>query len=180
MNKSKSGNRTSIQEILTGLNLQNDLEKSGMSERDVANFLSAIAGIPSGVFYGSMKVGETMGRALNIKSSKRVEKIFPYDYVNVVFSLVLSLRSLDMEIIALHDTYNGSFIEIKLPVDIFSFGGSLLFEVIEEAPSQILVIGISEIRGQMFDWGKGKRNLNRILDKTDQYLQKITIQEIEL
>lgn len=113
MNKSKSGNRTSIQEILTGLNLQNDLEKSGMSERDVANFLSAIAGIPSGVFYGSMKVGETMGRALNIKSSKRVEKIFPYDYVNVVFSLVLSLRSLDMEIIALHDTYKWIFYRDK-------------------------------------------------------------------
>ena len=162
MNHSKSsssGSRPSIQEILTGLNLRNNLQKSGMSERDVAGFLSTFAGIPSDLFFGSMKVGETIGRTLNIKSSKKVEKIFPYNYINVVFFLVLSLQSLEMELIALHDTHRGAFIETKLPIDIFSLGGSLVFEVIEEAPSRILVIGISEIRGQMFDWGKGKRSL---------------------
>ena len=179
MNPSKSGSRPSIQEILSVQGLQNDLQKSGMSERDVADLLGPIIGLPGGVFYAVMKVGEAAGKALNIKSSKRIEQIFPYNYTYVVLSLVLSLRTSKNEIVALYDTHRGAIVEAKQPVDIFSLGGSLLFEIIDEGPTRVLVIGVSQIRGQMFDWEKGRRAMQQVFDNTEQHLRRMTSHAIE-
>ncbi|MDL1970304.1 MAG: hypothetical protein LWW94_04895 [Candidatus Desulfofervidaceae bacterium] len=145
-----------------------------MSERDVANLLGPIVGLPGEVFYAVMKVGETLGKALNLKSSKRIERIFPYSYTYVVLFLVLFLRASQNKIVGLYDTPRGAIVEAKLPVDIFSLGGSLLFERVDEGPTRMLVIGVSQVKGQMFDWGKGKRAIKQIFDNTEQHLRRMT------
>ncbi len=61
-----------------------------------------------------------------------------------------------------------------MSTDIWSYGGMLTIEFSDESPSRIVVSGESEIRGQMFDWGKGKRALEEIFSETGRYLQRLT------
>jgi hypothetical protein len=60
-----------------------------------------------------------------------------------------------------------------MSMDIWSYGGMLTIEFIDESPSRIVVSGESEIQA-MFDWGKGKRALEEIFIATGRYLQRLT------
>jgi len=169
MSSTKPKKRPSIRHILSADALKKEAVQSGMSEKEVAGLLAPIAGLPSDLFQLSMKVGDALGKTLGIKSVKKVEKIFSYPYASVVRATALALGSLEQQITALFDTPRGSAIEAKLPTDIFSLGGTLFFEIVEESASRVRVIGSSEIKGQMFDWGKGKRGLQDVLDKIEHY-----------
>jgi hypothetical protein len=169
MNSTKPQKRLSIRDILAADAPKMEAVKSGMSEKEVADLLAPIAGLSTALLQLSFKTGEALGETLGIKSGKKVEKVFSYPYVSVVRALVLALGSLKHQITALFDTPRGCAIEAKLPTDIFSLGGSLFFEIVEEGTSQVRIIGSSEIRGQMFDWGKGKRALRGVFDKIEHY-----------
>jgi hypothetical protein len=170
MSPTNSKKRPSIQEILTTANLKADVSGSEMSESDIAGLLAPISGLSKNLFLLSMKAGNALGKTLNIKSSKKIETEFPYSYPSVVRALVIALGSLQNEIVALFDTPKGAFIEAKLPTDLFSLGGSLTFEIIDQAPTRVRILGASEIKGQRFDWGKGKRSLQQIFEKTHKYV----------
>lgn len=113
---------------------------------------------------------------MGIKNNKKFETSYsaPYHYATVVLAYFLALRQAELEIIALYDTSQGSAIEAKLSTDIFSLGGSLAFEFVDESSSMIRVQGSTEIKGQMFDWGKGKRTLLKICESAEQYMHKMT------
>lgn len=174
MTLTERSERLSIRTILSSDELRKSPDKSGNSEEDVAKLIAPIVGIPSGVFQLSMKLGDALGKKLNLKSSKKVEKILPNPYVLVVRATAAAIGSLKYEITNLLDTPQGSAIEAKLPLDIFSLGGSLLFEIIEQGTSLVHIIGSSEIKGQLFDWGKGKRSLQDVFDKIDQYVNLLS------
>lgn len=169
MSSTEPQKRPSIRDILAADASKNQAGKSGMSEKEVSDLLAPIAGLSSDLFQLSMKAGEALGKTLGIKSGKKVEKLFSYPYASVVRATVLALGSLEHQITAFFDTPRGSAIEAKLPTDVFSLGGSLFFEIVEESASQIRIIGSSEIKGQMFDWGKGKRTLRDVLEKIEHY-----------
>ncbi len=166
--------RPSIREIVSGQ--ANYTPAAGMSEKEMADLLAPLAKLSSENSYLAMKAGEALGKAMGIKSTKQLQKIFPtqYQYASVVLACVLALRHLQNEIVSLYDTPRGSIIELKMSTDIWSFGGMLTIEFIDEGPSGIVVDGESEIKGQMFDWGKGKRTLEEIFSATERYLKRLT------
>jgi len=166
--------RPAIREIVSGQ--ASYTPAAGISEKEMADLLAPLANLSSGNFYLAMKAGEALGKAMGIKSTRQLQKIFParYQYTSVVLACVLALRHLQDEIVSLYDTPRGSIIELKMPTDLWSFGGMLTIEFIDEGPSGIVVNGESEIKGQVFDWGKGKRTLEEIFRATERYLKRLT------
>ena len=166
--------RPSIREIVSGQ--ANYTPAAGMSEKELADLLAPLAKLSSGNYYLAMKAGEALGRAMGIKSTKQLQRRFPphYQYTSVVLACILALRHLQNEIVSMYDTPRGSVIELKMATDIWSVSGMLTIEFIDESPSGIVVNGESEIRGQMFDWGKGKRSIEEIFNETGQYLRRLT------
>jgi hypothetical protein len=71
---------------------------------------------------------------------------------------------------ALYDTPQGCVIEAALPFDMLSFGGDLLFEVVDSGTADTRIEGTSVIAGQLFAWGKGKRALKAALKATQEYM----------
>ena len=169
MNPIEPKGRPSIRDILSPDGLRTEVGKSGMSEKEVAQLLAPIPGLRE-LFELSMKVGKGVGTALGISRKSGKTKVFASPYPSIVRATALALGSLGQEITALFDTPRGSTIEARLPIDIFSFGGSLLLEIVEEGVSEVCIIGSSEIKGQMFDWGKGKRALREVFDKIERYV----------
>lgn len=172
--QAKASQRPSIREIVSGQ--ASYTPAAGMSEKELADLLAPLAKLSSGNYYIAMKAGEALGKAMGIKSTKQLQKRLPpyYQYTSVVLACILALRHLQNEIVSLYDTPRGSVIELKISTDLWSFGGMLTIEFIDESPSGILVNGESEIRGQMFDWGKGKRSIEEIFNATEQYLKRLT------
>lgn len=172
MVSNSSNNRPAIKDIISG---QASIHVSGMSERELADLLAPISGVSGGTFYGSMKVAQTLGTAMGIKNTKKIEKSYPhpYQYATIVLGYFFAMRRMELEIIALYDTPHGSVMEAKMPTDIFSPGGSLSFETRDESPSRIVVIGESEVKGQMYDWGKGMRTLRNVCDSAEQYIRRM-------
>lgn len=163
--------RPTIREILAGQAL--DPASSGMSERDVAEWLSAVGSLSSSQFLGAMQAGRAVGSALGLRSAKRASRAFTAPYAPVVLALALALRHLGREMTALYDTPQGATIEATLPNDAFSLGGQLAFAVVDGGAAGTTIEGASVIKGQAFDWGKGQRALTAILDATQQYLQRM-------
>jgi pSer/pThr/pTyr-binding forkhead associated (FHA) protein len=170
----KAPQRPPIREIVSGQ--ANYTPAAGMSEKELADLLAPLAKLSSGNYYIAMKAGEALGKAMGIKSTKQLSKQFPphYQYTSVVLACILALRHLQNEIVSMYDTPRGSVVELKMATDLWSFGGMLTIEFIDEGPSGIVVNGESEIRGQMFDWGKGKRSIEEIFNQTERYLKRLT------
>ena len=104
-------------------------------------------------------VGKTSNKfwsKLGIKCRKSYERNFDFYYSEVVFSLVMSLKKLNINLISAEDTGSGSIIVIKMPQDIRTFGGTVTFEIIEKGQNKTEIKGTSEVKGQLKDWGKGK------------------------
>lgn len=163
--------RPRVRDILSG-DLEGVVASGGMTEKEVAQLLAPIGGLSGNLFHAAMKVGEATGKALDIASRRSMDQVFPALYPHVVRSLGLALASLQHQPTLLFDTPTGSVIETKMPVDIFSLGGSLQFEIVDEG-GQVRVLGRSEVKGQWFDWGKGKRSLWEVIRKTEDYLRII-------
>jgi hypothetical protein len=49
----------------------------------------------------------------------------------------------------------------------------LQFDIVEQAEGKVQVAGASEIKGQMFDWGKGNRALKDMLAKTEPFARRL-------
>ncbi|MGH8427640.1 MAG: hypothetical protein ACRES7_06630 [Gammaproteobacteria bacterium] len=161
--------RPSVKEILTADASSAGAVKSSASGKDVADLLAPLGGLSGGQLELAMKAGEALGKTLGFESSKSVERIFPFSYRVAVRSAAFALRSLGQEITAVFDTPRGAVLETKLPTDIFSLGGTLSLEIVEEDSTQVRITGSSEIKGQKFDWGKGKRSLRDVFDEIEHY-----------
>lgn len=176
--QNKSGSparsRPAIRNIIAG---QTDYKpSSGMSEKELADLLAPLTSLSGGALLVSMKAGAALGKAMGFKVTNRLQKVFPgpYEYPAIVLAFVLTFRHTEREIISLYDTARGSVIEGKLATDLFSLGGLVTVEIIDESPGRILVDATAEIKGQMVDWGKSKRALEEIFATGEQYVRRIT------
>lgn len=168
---SKEEARPRLKDILAGDDWKT--ATAGLSEGDIAKVLGPIAGLSGGLFHVTMKAGEAIGQGLGLKSTKQEERSFSYPYPLLVRSLILALANQRQEVRTMLDTPRGAFVEADLPKDFFSLGGTLQFDIIEESPLLCRVIAATEIKGQMFDWGKGKRVMNAVLSKTEQLASRL-------
>lgn len=145
---------------------------AGPSMRDVASLFAPYTSLSEKRFYRSMKRGSALWKALGVKTRKQLEKSYPYpaEYASVVLACFLALKDVGLEIVTLSDTPTGSTLEAKLPIDIWSLGGSLVLEVIDANPTEIVVRGTSEIKGQIYDWGKGLKTLQEVFLAVQRYI----------
>lgn len=151
--------RSSIRDILSAYSVHGSL--SGLSGNDVAQLLSAY--FPPGI-----QAGYALGKRLGVKNTARAARLFREPYATVVFALAQALQHLGRHVTALYDTPQGCVIEASLPFDMMSFGGQLMFEVVDSDASETRIEGTSVIAGQLFAWGKGKRALKATLDATQE------------
>lgn len=147
----------------------------GISAEERANLLAPLAGLsPSNLYFGIM-AGQALGNALGLKSTHRLQAILPapYPYSIVVLGCVLAGRNLQRAILALNDTPNGSIIQLQMAPEMWSSGGTLTIEFIDESPARIIMNGQSEVRGTINDWGKGKRAVEELFRASDWYMHRL-------
>jgi hypothetical protein len=144
-----------------------------MSEREVADLLASMAGVSGSMLYVGMKAGHSLGSALGLKSRKRRERRFFVPYVPTVLAVVLAVHHESLKLTALSDTERGSALEAELPNDMYSLGGSFTCEILDEGPEQTLVRAATQIEGQVFDWGKGRRTLAAVAESTADFLRHL-------
>lgn len=94
-------------------------------------------------------------------------------YPAAVRGLVLALTSLRYTLTSAFDTPAGAYIEVEMPGDFFSHAGTLQFDLVDQGENQIALAGASEIKGQLVDWGKGKRALNEVFEKTALFARRL-------
>ncbi len=70
------------------------------------------------------------------------------------------------------DTRSGAYLEGSLPRDVLSHEGIVAFDVIDRGDDGTEVLASSEIKGQMFAWGKGTRALNAVLDAAEALVRR--------
>ncbi len=145
-----------------------------MSETELARWLAALGDGSKEQFWVGMQVGKAMGEAFGAKSTKTEECTFNQNYELVVLSLITALEQSGNEVTAILDVPQGAIADTKLPADLWSFGGNLRFDIIDEAPMRVRVVGHSEIKGQVFDWGKGKRALRAVFSNVETYVRRCT------
>jgi hypothetical protein len=120
------------------------------------------------------KVGHKLGSKLGFKCRTSHEIIFDFPYSEVVFSLVVSLRKLNINILSAEDTEGGAKMLIEMKQDMRAFGGTIAFEITEKDQKRTQIEGTSEVKGQLKDWGKGKRYMNEIFEKMEEYVSEST------
>lgn len=118
-----------------------------------------------------MSVSDSLWKSVGIKNQTRITQKFATDYEKGVVALIDAIINHDNLIATLLDTAGGCFMRATLPVDVLSLGGTLAFQVIEASENEIEVIAASEVRGQLFDFGKGKRAIEQIFSRTSENLE---------
>lgn len=170
---SDAGTRPRIREILRPEELKGMASDAGMPPDQIAKLLAPLSGLPSGALHVSMEAGNALGRSLGFKSSKSAETMFESDYPAAVRALVFALTGHKYALTTAFDTPHGAYFEAQLPGDLFAPGGTLQLDLAEADTGWIRLAGTSEVRGQLFDWGKGKRALNDVLSKTRDFAARL-------
>jgi hypothetical protein len=163
-------NRPSIYTIMTGQDLEAGPHAT-MSKREVADLLASIAGVSGRMLYVGMKAGHGLGSVLGLKSRKRLERRFLAPYVPTVLAVVLAVHHENLKLTALSDTAPGSAVEAELPNDVYSLGGTFTCEILDEGAEHTLVRAATHIKGQLYDWGKGRRTLDAVAESTADFLR---------
>lgn len=161
--------RPKLCEILTGAEMEGLADDAGMSGLDIAKLLAPLAGMPAAGLHVAMEAGGALGRRFGFKASKSAETILATSYPVAVRSLVFALHGLGHELTVAFDTPSGAYVEATLCADLLAAAGTLQFDLVDAGGGAVRIKGVSEIKGQMFDWGKGKRALAAVFEKADAY-----------
>ena len=144
--------------------------------------MGSFSGVPEGAYRAAMKLDEVLNDTFinKMRMCKRsVERSLPHRYEQVVLAVAVALDNLKRKVLSVCDTEQGSLIEAELPINyLYIFiavdRGLLKFEIVDQGPSATLVRATSEVIGISLvrkDWGRGRRNMEAVLDKASQYLK---------
>lgn len=164
--------RPPVKAILETYGLDARIKVEGMSVEEVGKVLAPFSGSEE-LFTPLLKVSDALWTNLGVKGKKRFSQDFAATYPKVTAGFIQAILNNNCEITALWDTTTGSFIEAKQPVDMMSLRGILGADVIELSPGLIRIEVATETKGQLFDWGKSKRLVNQIFERTNFYLTKL-------
>lgn len=118
-------------------------------------------------------LGDALGRSLGWKTGKSKTDVFVAPYAIVALGLFLAFDSLNYPLATLFDTPTGAFVEARLPIDLFSMGGVLKFDLFDEGAAQVRIVGTTKIEGATFDLGKSKRAPNDIFARTQEFSARL-------
>jgi hypothetical protein len=165
--------RPKIRDILAMDGAEDIAGESGVSEEALVKIMGSVTGLPTPVAQMMLSAGDALGKSLGLKSNAAITRNYAGSYTAVLRGLLLSLHATKHTVAAAFDTPQGAYIEAQLPRDFFSLGETVQFDIAEDAAGAVTIAGQSEIKGQKFDWGKGKRALNEVLDKAEDFARRL-------
>lgn len=114
--------------------------------------------------------GTWLGRALHLRSTYHVVRRYARSYRQIGLACVLAMSALEHPIMTLRDMEAGAKIISYLPMDLWSVPGTLSLDLHADDDQFITVEGYALIPGQLFDWFRGRRVINRVLQDVQLYL----------
>ncbi len=120
--------------------------------------------VPTGVPLEKLaKVANSLYKSWGIGTGKtRIESV-PLPIGEAIVRVLCSLARRGQAIREVQQATNGCRIESAFPSDLFSLEGDFIV-TIERVLSQTMVTAQTRIGGQLFDWGKSQRGIDRLFD----------------
>ena len=169
---SDSEPRVSVRAILAQEGLTLARGEKGMSDDKIAKQLAGGAGMSATEFAGVMASGKALGEHLGLANKRQVTRHIAHPYATVLKAMIVTMRGGASCLSLATDTRDGACLEGGMPSDMLSSAGTVAFDVLDRGAQGTEVIGASEVKGQMFAWGKGERMLKDILDKAEQLARR--------
>lgn len=111
---------------------------------------------------------------LPFTATGHVELVLSCSYAAMVKAIFLAVQGSKRDVISYHDESWGVRIVTTLdkstPVQL----GSLTFDITDESPALVRVIGVAETKRTPFDFGRGKRLANDVLTRAIKNLDAMT------
>jgi len=108
------------------------------------------------------KVVHPIYSKLGAKTSRSISSTFPCAPASVFIEVLCSLARMGLPVRSIYQDADICSIEALLPSDIWSFEGGLMIELQRDDGGSRL-LAVSHIRGQLFDWGKSRRILGKLI-----------------
>jgi hypothetical protein len=118
--------------------------------------------VPLGVpLEGLVAVVQPLYARLGIKTGKERTRQVQAPVGQVIVRTLCSLARRGQTLRGVTQAVDGCLLEASLPSDVFSLEGNLLVSV-RRCGSQAEVHGVTHIGGQLYDWGKSNRCLDKL------------------
>lgn len=99
---------------------------------------------------------------LGIKTGKSLISVIASPTSDIIIKVLCSLAKNGYALKAVEPASNGLILHAEISSDFFTWGGDILI-VIEEQVSNTKISIDATIKGQLYDWGKSKGVINKIL-----------------
>lgn len=107
------------------------------------------------------KVGQSMYANMGVKTGKSREEFLPTPIGHVIVRALCSFAERGQQLLAAKPAADGCLLEATLPSDVWSFEGKLVVTISQQHQGTY-VESLTDIPGQLFDWGKSKRCLDTL------------------
>jgi len=139
------------------------------SAQTLLNLYDASVGMVVGVKTATIaSIGVPIFTALGIKTGKSRSESLALPPGQVIVAALCSLAYRGQELQKVHQAQDGCVLEAKLPSDIWSWQGSLAIAITSNPP-RTQVQATTRIGGQLFDWGKSSRCLERVFQDISRF-----------
>jgi hypothetical protein len=169
---SDSEPRVSVRAMLAQEGLALAGGDKGLPDEKVAKQLAGAAGMSATEFAGVMAGGRALGEHLGLANKRQVTRHIAQPYASVLKAMVVTMSGGTSGLTMATDTRDGAYLEGGMPSDFLSSAGTVAFDILDRGAQGTEVAGASEVKGQMFAWGKGERMLKAILDKAEQLARR--------
>ena len=100
---------------------------------------------------------------MGIKTGKKKSSVFAEPPGQVIVDVLCALARNGLPLVKVHQGQAGCVIEAKLPSDFWALEGQVVVTV-EGVREETAVEAVTNIPGQLFDWGKSTRCLENLFD----------------
>jgi hypothetical protein len=146
-----------ITEVRDMIKRQAALSKKGLSGEEFLAFFDKV--VPMG--FSMEKLGavvQPISAQLGVKTGKERSETLANPPGTVIVAVLCSLARHGQELHQVRQFEDGCLLEAKLPSDLWSFEGTI-YVSIREIGKETRVDGATQIKGQLYDWGKSNRCL---------------------
>ncbi len=161
--------RKTMAEIIAAYHIDVGERHDKTSVDQVASSLGPLSG--QKLFAPLVKAAFEFNRKIGLQTAGEETQTFAAPYDKIVAGLLMAINREHLVISQYFDTSAGCFVEVALPTDMLSLGGTMTFDVDDGKQS---VVGKFTIPGQRFSWDKGKSTITRIFaTMTNEYLPRL-------
>ena len=164
--------RVKVQDLMAELGLGRSAGAAGDMDAAIAG-LGALGGVEKAVLHVGVSVGQTLGERMGMRNLTEVTRTLPYPYATVLRAMLVAMTSGKSGLAAAVDTARGAYLEGAVPGSLWSYAGTLGFDVIDSGTDRTEVAGSCTIPGQKIAWGKGKASLDAVFDRAEALARRL-------